>query len=426
MSFVGSLSAIYAFFGAHWRAREACSRDLLLKRQAIRLEKFLNGSASFVPAFRSYKGLPLTRWPVMDKATLMGNFSAYNRLGIITDDAWAFFDTGTAPKGYAIGASTGTSGNRGLYVISESERFRWLGVMLYYAIPDVFFRRHRVAIVLPINSRLYDAANDSRTLVLRFFDLSKGIEAQFHPLSEFRPTVIVAPPKFLRALADSDTIIAPERIFSAAEVLDNEDRSVIESRFSVCLREIYMATEGLFAVSCEKGSLHLLEDYVHFEFESVAGSDYLVSPIITDFSRSTQIMVRYQMNDLLELSNEPCACGRTHQVVKAVHGRNDDVFNLLGSDGSSVRVTPDVIRNAVVSRDRAISDFRVTQTGKNDVCLTLSPQNKEAVIPAIESLRSLFQTCGAAPNVTAEIADITPPATRKLRRVCVAYPADKA
>ena len=421
MGIVASLRTAKAFAEASWRQRSARTREGLLRQQSNRLTTFLNGPAADVPAFCSFRGLPLERWPVMDKSALMTDFAAYNRLGLSTDDAWAHFDAGTAPEGYAIGASTGTSGNRGLYIVSEAERYRWLGVMLSRALPDVLTRRHRVAVVLPANSRLYDAANESRSLALRFFDLAKGIDAQFSQLADFMPTVIVAPPKFLRALAESDTMVAPERIFSGAEVLDDEDRAVIEARFSLIVREIYMATEGLFAVGCDAGALHLIEDHLYFEFEPVEGSDRLFSPLVTDFSRTTQIMLRYRMNDILELSEKPCVCGAPHQVIKQVHGRCDDVFKLETAQGNPARFTPDVIRNAVLQSDRCISDFRVIQTSPRDVRVCIPPHTEPAGPAVKASLERLFAASGASPGIELVFIELSTPVNRKLRRVSVAF-----
>ena len=354
----------------------------------------------------------------MDKAALMADFGSYNRLGLTAAEGWAHLQAGTAPKGYAIGASTGTSGNRGLYIVSERERYRWLGTILSRALPDFLSRRHRVAIVLPANSRLYDAANESGRLQLRFFDLGLGIEAQFAPLAAFQPTVIVAPPKFLRALAESDTQVAPQRIFSGAEVLDEEDRRIVEKRFDIIVREIYMATEGLFAIACPHGTLHLLEDQVAFEFLPVEGSDTLVTPLITDFSRETQVMVRYRMNDVLELAPFPCPCGLPHRAIQQVHGRCDDIFT-LPSFGKPVRITPDVIRNAVLKADTRISDFRVIQSGRNAVRLELEAEEADCLPAAVASLRALFTACGASPEIVSMATSLTPPSDRKLRRVRV-------
>lgn len=391
-------------------------REGLLRNQERRLYAFLRRKAVRVPAFESIQGRFLQDWPIMDKAVLMTDFASYNRLGLTAAEGWAHLEAGTAPKGYAIGASTGTSGNRGLYIVSERERYRWLGTILSRALPDFLSRRHRVAIVLPANSRLYDAANESSRLKLRFFDLGLGIEPQFAPLAAFQPTVIVAPPKFLRALAESDTQVAPQRIFSGAEVLDEEDRRIVEKRFDLIVREIYMATEGLFAIACPHGTLHLLEDQVAFEFQPVEGSDNLVTPLITDFSRETQVMVRYRMNDVLELAPFPCPCGLPHRAIQQVHGRCDDIFT-LPSFGKPVRITPDVIRNAVLKADTRISDFRVIQSGRNTVRLELEAEEADCLPAAVANLRALFTACGAAPEIVSVATSLTPPSDRKLRRV---------
>ena len=410
-----------AFSEALRRERASRRRHHLLAAQQQRLTRFLDSKAARVPAFAGFAGLPLSDWPMMDKAALMGDFARYNRLGLTAAQGWAHLEAGTAPEGYAIGASTGTSGNRGLYVVSERERYRWLGTILARALPDFLSRRHRVAIVLPANSRLYDAANESGRLQLRFFDLGRGIDAQFAPLTEFQPTVIVAPPKFLRALAESNTAITPQRIFSGAEVLDEIDRRIMEARFGSKVREIYMATEGLFAIACPHGTLHLLEDQLAFEFLPIEGSRTLVTPLITDFSRETQVMVRYRMNDVLELSDATCPCGRPHRAVKQVHGRCDDIFT-LPSPGHPVRITPDVIRNSVLRADKRITDFRVIQTGRNTVRLELRPEEAGCMPAAAANLAAFFKTCGASPEITAVAVPLAPPSDRKLRRVRVEMP----
>ncbi|MEZ5999618.1 F390 synthetase-related protein [Hyphomonas sp.] len=417
-----SLKTTLLTLRAFWRARRrlhAATRDQLISAQQRHLNAFLDRDAAQVPAFAAYRGQPLSSWPVMDKATLMGNFAAYNRLGLTAEEGWAHERAGTTPKGYAIGASTGTSGNRGLYIVSEAERCRWLGVMLAWALPDVLTRAHRVAIVLPANSQLYDTANESGRLKLRFFDLTAGIEQQFAPLAAFRPTVIVGPPKFLRALAGADVPVHPEQIFSGAEVLDPADRQVIEERFGLTMREIYMATEGLFGVSCPLGTLHLIEDHIAFEFQPVDGSSHLVNPLITDFSRTRQVMVRYRMNDILELAESACGCGLPHQAIKQIHGRQDDVFHLAGPHGAIASITPDVIRNAVVRSDPSIRDFRVLQTGPNAVTLLLPPEAAQALDAACAGLQALFEKCGTHPGIEARAERLTPEAGRKLRRVRV-------
>ena len=126
-----------AFSEALRREQASRTRHHLLAAQQRRLTRFLDSKAARVPAFAGFAGLPLSDWPVMDKAALMGTYARYNRLGLTAAAGWTHLEAGSAPEGYAIGASTGTSGSRGLYVVSERERYRWLGTILARALPDV-------------------------------------------------------------------------------------------------------------------------------------------------------------------------------------------------------------------------------------------------------------------------------------------------
>ena len=388
--------------------------------QGQRVKRFLE---RHVPQVAAYAGTEFERLqdaPVMDKEQLMGAFERYNRLGLDADTGWKIFaGKQAAPAGFSIGASTGTSGNRGLYVVSDAERYEWLGVVLSRAIPDFLKRRERVAVILPQPSALYDAANESKHLQLKFFDLAHGVEAQVESVAEFIPTVIVAPPRVLTVLAEADTDLAPREIFSGAEVLDEADRGIIEGRFGSPVREIYMATEGLFGVACRHGSLHLIEDRIAFEWEQV-GADGLVAPLVTDFTRQTQIMLRYRMNDLLRVSDRPCACGSPHKVVSEIVGRRDDAFRLMRGDGERVTITPDVIRNSVLDAHRGITDYRVTQTDANVVLIELDTLEAAYLGLAEAGLRRLFDEAGVRPKLSARTGRLDCSGYAKRRRVRVA------
>jgi putative adenylate-forming enzyme len=403
---------------AFWRTRARAARlrtlDQLMSWQSQRLSRFLRQTVPQAPAFASLAGRPLADFPIMDKAALMGAFDRYNVAGITAETGWQAYD-GTGRIGrYTIGASTGTSGNRGLYVVSEAERYLWLGTLLAKALPDFLAQRYRVAVMLPRGSRLYDAANESGRLALKFFDLSAGLDHQLAEVAAFRPSVLVAPPHALIALARADLALAPVQVFSGAEVLGAADRREIEARFGVTVREIYMATEGLFAVACPAGTLHLCEDCVHFEWESEGA---LSKPIVTDFTRRSQMMIRYRMNDLLRLADTPCACGSPLQPVSEVVGRSDDCFRLKRADGSAVTVTPDIVRNAVLGASRTLTDFRAVQTGAATVRLSVPPRNAADLAAAEGALRSLMARLGAVAEIESTLEHLPQPLGMKLRRV---------
>ena len=413
MNFALALT-LSAFWRTKARAARLRTRADLLAWQSRRLAHFLNRNAPKVGAFMGLADRQLTDFPEMDKAALMAHFERYNVAGISAADAWQAQDTTGRLGKLSVGASTGTSGNRGLYLVSDSERYLWLGTLLAKALPDLLRQRYRVAVMLPRGSRLYDAANESGRLALTFFDLTDGLDSQLSRVAEFKPNVVVAPPHALVALAEADLDLSLLEVFSGAEVLDPGDRRLIELRFGLTVREIYMATEGLFGVACKHGTLHLCEDCVAFEWEP---DGKLSAPLITDFTRRSQMMIRYRMNDLLRLSEVSCACGSPLQTVSEIAGRADDCFEFFSASGTRVRVTPDIIRNAVVGASSAITDFRVVQTSPSEITLTVPTESAGALSDAASALAAMLARLGATPDIICAAAPLPLQRGTKLRRV---------
>lgn len=407
-------TAARAYATTRWTTASWRSRASFEAWQQRHLHAWLGRAPKTV---RFYESTPpdLSAFPIIEKATVMAAFADFNRPRITDEEVWQAV-AGTRRIGdFITGASTGTSGNRGLFIIDERERFAWLGTILAKALPGFWRRQERVAIVLPTHTPIYDSANATRRVVLKFFDLSQPIGDWLAALEVFAPSVLVAPPKVLRHFAERGVRLSPRLLFSAAETLDPVDRDVIRRGFGGTLGEIYMATEGLLGVTCACGALHLAEDCHFFEFEDAGGG--LVSPLITSFRRDVQILARYRMNDLLRLSDEPCPCGSPLRVAREIVGRMDDVFALSGVQGP-VSLTPDVLRNVILDADRSITDFRLKLIAASEVLLilprTASVQSGEA---ARNALLGLFARHGALAKIDLRYEDLPLDTKRKLRRV---------
>jgi putative adenylate-forming enzyme len=419
--------AAHAFVRSRVLAGKLKSRADIDRWQQGRIATWLKRSVAQCAFYENLRPERLADLPTVDKQVVMDQFDRFNAPGITRAQGWQYFDSRSHPPGYTIGASTGTSGNRGLYVISNRERFEWLGVMLGKTLPRFPLETARIAVILPLDTPLYQAANRGRRLQLRFFDLNDGLETLPAKITDYKPDTLIAPPKVLRFLAEQDVKTAPKRLFSAAEVLDPLDRTIIERHFNTRLREIYMATEGLLGVSCERGNLHLVEDVVHFEFENGPAGSGLSIPIISDFTRRTQIMARYRLNDLLRLSSAPCECGSPLQCVEEVVGRSDDILLLPGKAGKGLRsVTPDIIRNAIVRAHSSIDDFRCVQSGRAQLDITLPVHVPQLAIERVaQSIAGLLDRLDVAAKVAVSAAALDPPII-KLRRVSRTWKADDA
>jgi len=410
---IAIIAALRAFYRTKRLAKKLSSTEAVASWRQKQLAAFLRRDVPQVEFYAAYPTAQLSDLPVMDKARMLENFGQLNRPQISAAEVRAALDAGQEHvQNYVVGQSTGTSGNRGLFVISEAERFTWLGVILAKTLPDFPWVRHKVALILPAYGQIFQSAAQAGRLSLRFFDLKRGIDSWADDLTRYNPDTIMAPPKILRALAER-TDVKPINVFSGAEMLDPVDRRIVEARFRTVVREIYMATEGLFAVACPRGVLHLAEDIAAFEFEPQGNG--LVMPLVTDFTRKMQIMARYRMNDLLRLSDTPCTCGSPLQAVDYLAGRQDDVFHL---GEAATLITPDILRNAIIDADRRIDDFRLVQTGRDRIELFLAATLPyDAALAARESLAAALQLAGVAAVEIGLNAGIDVPSEQKLRRV---------
>lgn len=356
------------------------SRYHLEVYQDYRISHYLEWLAESSSYFAPYAGKPLAQWPIMDKDVMMDNFDAMNTAGLALDDVFSVAlkseqDRDFAPmlNGYTVGLSSGTSARRGVFVASGKERAAWAGIMLAKALPRGLFAGERVALFLRANSSLYTAM-ESRWLTFRFFDLFTAFDQHLGPLQDYAPTIIVAPAQVLRQLALAKLEgklpgVLPVKVISAAEVLEPADRALISQAFGQ-VHEVYQATEGFLASTCSHGTLHLNEEFVHVEPEWIDASQDRFVPIITDFTRTTQPIVRYRLNDVLVRRREPCPCGSFAMALSAIEGRCDDMLELPGNAGQPVRVFADMVSRALAQVLPMVADYALVQTGPDTLQLT--------------------------------------------------------
>lgn len=357
---------------AYWYTRHLnfATRSALEAYQARKLSAFLRKLSKRSKYFAPFKNLPLSQWPAMDKEIMMANFDTMNIAGLTLTQVMAAALAAERSRDFSptvdditVGLSSGTSAQRGVFVVSEKEKNKWAGIMLAKALPDGLFSGERVALFLRANSNLYTAVQ-TRWLTFEFFDLFEPFDRQTERLCAYNPSIIVAPTQVLRQLAlkvlSGELKVAPKRVISAAEVLEPQDRKIIAMAFPE-LHEIYQATEGFIASTCAHGILHLNEEYIHVEAEWLDAEHRRFVPIITDFSRLTQPIVRYRLNDVLIARREPCPCGRVTRALDGIDGRCDDLLMLPSRSGKSTAVFSDMLARALAQALPVQADYRLVQ-----------------------------------------------------------------
>lgn len=359
------------------RRRRFTHRAALEAWQAKKLAAFRRRVLINSPWFKRYLDTPFAQWPLMDKTLMMAQFDAMNTAGLRRDTLLACAlesersrDFSPTLGRFSVGLSSGTSGRRGLFVVSPQERQLWAAAVLAKALPDGLFAGERVALFLRADNHLYQSVN-SRWLTLEFYDLLKPFVQQLARLQQQSPTMIVAPAQVLRALAlaaqAGELTLKVKKVISVAEVLEAQDRALLCEVFGE-VGEIYQATEGFLASTCAYGTLHLNEEFVHIEPQWLDERRFV--PVITDFTRRTQPIVRYRLDDILTVREEPCACGSAARAIAHIEGRHDDQLLLADGDGQLRPVFADACSRILAQTLPLEADYRLVQTAAQRLHLT--------------------------------------------------------
>ena len=399
-------AAATRFAATRW-GRRWPTRTALLDWQQRRLQPFLREQLPRAPFY----GRPVSRLselPIIDKQTMVAAFDGLNTRGIRKTDAMAAAIAAERSRDFrpeigdlTVGLSSGTSGERGVFLVSQRERAIWAAVMLAETLTTESLRRIAspwrtplaVAFFLRANSNLYETLG-SRRLEFVFYDLLEPFERQVASLIARPPHVLVAPATVLRRLAEmslaGDLPIRPRQVISVAETLETADASVVERAFGRPVQQVYQATEGFLGATCPAGRVHLNEACVHVEPEWLDAGRQRFHPIITDFTRETQLIVRYRLDDVLRLADSPCPCGRVTLSLAAIDGRRDSVLWLPArATGTATAIFPDLVRRAMTIACEHVRDYRILQTD-DEIVVRLNATDPDAAAAIRAELLTLF------------------------------------
>jgi len=305
---------------------------------------------------------PLDNLPILSKSIMMENFDE-----VITDrsvrlaDVEAFLKqddgAGMFQGRYVALSTSGSTGQRGIFLYSTKEWIECLASisrpMKWAGVVPKLFRPLRSTMLASTTSWHY-SARVGRSLATRLLptlhlDAGEPVESMVRRLNEWAPHVLVAYPSVLRQLADEQMAgrlrIAPSHCATSAEVLTAETRRRVREAWGVRGFETYGATEyAPIAAECPAGRRHLFEDGAVIENVDERGRP--VPPgemgdrvLLTIFNRRTQPLIRYEISDMLRVSNATCECGRPFRCLEEIEGRQEDVL-YFRSRTQRERLTP--------------------------------------------------------------------------------------
>ncbi len=322
-------------------------------------------------------------------------------------------------NGITVGLSTGTSGKRGLFLVSENERAQWAALIMSRVIKPKFFKKQKVAFFLRANSNLYTSVA-SGLFEFMYFDIFRPLNELLVELNKYQPDILASQPSLLVDIAlaqkNNQLNIKPIQIISFAEVLHANDKKSISTIFNTKITEVYQCTEGFLGVSCEYGTMHLNEDFIRFDKEWIDRNKFY--PIVTDFSRHSQPVVKYKLNDVLEIKTEPCLCGSPLLGIERIIGRDDDVLIFNG-----IKVYPDLIARKIALVTDSFQKCTIEQVGNKTLKISIECKNEEFKNTCNlfqNTLNELFNELGINEiefHFEPKIANVTGNKTRKIKRL---------
>jgi putative adenylate-forming enzyme len=345
--------------------------------QYKQLEKFANKTLIRSPFYSKFFSDNKFHWnnvPQISKKEFMESFDGINTQGIKLEDAMEVAlnaehsrDFKSEINGITVGLSTGTSGKRGIFLVSLEERAQWVSLVMTRVIKPKLFKKQKVAFFLRANSNLY-ASISSGLFEFKYFDIFKPMDELMTELNAYQPHILASQPSILIDIAKAQKMnqinIEPIQLISFAEVLHLNDKESIESIFKTQITEVYQCTEGFLGASCKFGTMHLNEDFIQFEKEWIDDNKFY--PIITDFTRQTQPVVKYKLNDVLQIKERECECGSKLLAIEKIIGRDDDVLII-----NNIKVYPDLLARKIALKTDSFQKYSITQVSANELCIEI-------------------------------------------------------
>ncbi len=198
-----------------------------------------------------------------------------------------------------------------------------------------------------------------------------GTERQVTLINDFKPRILCSTPSYALNIAEVARQMGVdmansslERAIFGAEPWSEQMRAELDTHLGLKSVDVYGLSEIMgpgVAVECDtaRAGLHGWEDCFLFEIidpetlEPVAMGEE-GELVITTLTKEAMPMIRYRTRDITRLTDEPCACGRTHVRILRVTGRDDDMMIIRG-----VNVYPSQVEAVIVGLEGLAPHYQI-------------------------------------------------------------------
>lgn len=333
---------------------------------------------------RDVDAVQLEDLPVIDKNLMMENYDDFVADSALKQsDLEQFIQDSPKPRtkykdDYVVLHTSGSSGTIGLFVygprewaISKALSLRITGVNINY------LRKKRIAFIGATDGHFatVTAFQDLPRLIFKLLPLSISdpLERICGQIDQFQPDALTGYASGVNLLAQEQIAgrinIAPKELWCTGDLLTPVMRTRIKKAFGVNPVNVYGSTETM-AVSAECGDRHQLHFFEDWFSLQVVDDDLKPASsgkaIITNLYNYTQPLIRYQMDDVLVLSNKPCQCDWPFPVIETIAGRHEEFLWFTKTNGMTEFIHPIVLAEFFVP---GLEKFQFTQTSPNTLVL---------------------------------------------------------
>ncbi|HNW87493.1 MAG TPA: phenylacetate--CoA ligase [Candidatus Limiplasma sp.] len=220
-------------------------------------------------------------------------------------------------------------------------------------------------------------------------------------IQDFGSTALCCTPSYALNLAEALHASGVRRTKLKSGVFGAEPwteamRVKIEDMLGIDAINIYGLSEVMgpgVSVECMcKNGMHIWEDHFLPEIIGEHGESLGYGEqgdlTFTTLTKHGMPLLRYRTHDLCTLTDEPCACGRTHVRMGRVMGRTDDMLIIRG-----VNVFPSQVEHALLQVEGIVPQYQIVVDRQNnldtmEVQVELSPEFMSDTIKDMETLEA--------------------------------------
>lgn len=152
-----------------------------------------------------------------------------------------------------------------------------------------------------------------------------------------------------------------------AESLFPQQAAVIEAAFGVTPLQHYGMAEQVANISqCPEGALHVDEDFAAIEFDRLETGEYRI--LGTNLANPAFPLIRYDVGDVVTLSDSSCGCGLPGRIVERIDGRKEDF--VVTKSGALLGRLDHIFKDMIHIREAQILQH---QAGRMTLCIVKGP-----------------------------------------------------